>query len=178
MHRIAILGLLLIGWTACAQAEPRRIAIAPPSSEVEFRAYKMGLVPLDGSFRAFSGWLSYDPDNRRSCEVHLTIAAASLAVPEPAMQNIVAGPDFLDVARYPSLTYSGTCSDDRVNGTLNMHGVAGAFPLALTWSPGGVSAEGRLVRADWGMTALPLLAGRTIRIQVVIPLKMNAAAGN
>jgi hypothetical protein len=50
--------------------------------------------------------------------------------------------------------------------------------LALTWAADGVSAEGRLVRANWGMTALPLLAGRTIRIRVVIPLKMNAVAGN
>ncbi len=176
MYRIAILGLLM-AWTGYAQAEPRRIAIAPPSSEVDFRAYKLGLVPLDGSFRAFSGWLSYDPENRGRCEVHLMIDAASLAVPEPAMGNVVAGPDFLDVTRYPSLTYSGTCSGDRVDGALKMHGVTGAFPLALTWSPDGVSAEGRLVRADWGMGALPLLAGRTIRIRVVIPLKMSTVAG-
>ncbi|HLY87948.1 MAG TPA: YceI family protein [Acetobacteraceae bacterium] len=178
MYRIAVLVVLLAGGPACAQAEPRRIAIAPPSSEVEFRAYKLGLVPLDGSFRAFSGWLSYDPENRGRCEVHLTIDAASLTVPASAMRNVVAGPDFLDVARYPSLTYSGTCSGDRVDGALNMHGVTGAFPLGLTWAADGVSAEGRLVRADWGMTALPLLAGRTIRIRVVIPLKMNAVAGN
>ncbi|HLJ05214.1 MAG TPA: YceI family protein [Acetobacteraceae bacterium] len=177
MYRIAILVLLLVGGSACAQAEPRRIAIAPPSSGVDFRAYKLGLVPLDGSFRAFSGWLSYDPENRGRCEVHLMVDAASLAVPESAMRNVVAGPDFLDVARYPSLTYSGTCSGDNVEGMLNMHGVTAAFPLALRWSADGVSAEGRLVRADWGMTALPLLAGRTIRIRVVISLKMNAMAG-
>jgi hypothetical protein len=33
-----------------------------------------------------------------------------------------------------------------------------------------VEAEGRLLRATWGMTALPNLAGRTIRIRVSIPL--------
>jgi polyisoprenoid-binding protein YceI len=178
MYRIVVVAFLVVGVPAWGQAEARRVAIAPPSSEVDFRAYKLGLVPLDGSFRAFSGWLSYDPENRQRCEVHLTINAASLAIPEPAMRNVVAGSDFLDVTRYPSLTYSGTCSGDRVDGALNMHGVTGAFPLALTWSPDGVSAEGRLARADWGMTALPLLAGRTIRIRVVIPLKTNAITGN
>ena len=177
MSRIAVLVVMLAGLPACAQAEARRIAITPPSSEVEFRAYKLGVVPLDGSFRAFSGWLSYDPENRGRCEVHLTIAAASLAVPEPAMQNVVAGSDFLDVTRYPSLSYSGACSGDRVDGALNMHGVTGDFPLTLTWAHDGVSAEGRLSRADWGMTALPLLAGRTIRIRVEISFKTNTVAG-
>ena len=176
-RRIAILGVLLAGCPACVQAETRRVAIAPPSSEVEFRAYKLGLVPLDGSFGVFSGSLSYDPDNPGRCEVHLSIIAASLAMPEPVMRNVVAGPDFLDITRYPSLAYSGTCSGDRVDGALNMHGVTGAFPLTLTWSQDRVSAEGRLRRADWGMTALPLLAGRTIRIRVRISLKMNAVAG-
>ena len=44
------------------------------------------------------------------------------------------------------------------------------FALTLTWTPDSVHGEGRLARADWGMTALPLLAGRTIRIRVSIPL--------
>ena len=177
MYRIAVLALLLVSLPSHAQTGLRRIAIAPASSEVDFRAYQLGLVPLDGHFGAFSGWLSYDPDNHGHCEVRLVVDAASLAVPEAAMRGVVAGPDFLDVARYPSLAYSGTCSGDEVTGTLTMHGVTGGFPLLLTWSPDGVSAEGRLVRADWGMTALPLLAGRTIRIRVTISLKMRAMDG-
>ena len=178
MLRAAILlSLLLACLTARAQAEPQQIAIAPPSSEVDFRAYRLGVIPLDGSFRQFSGWLSYDPDQRGRCEVRLAIDAASLSVAEPAMRSIVAGPDFLDVARFPSLTYRGTCDGDRVSGALDMHGITGTFPLVLTWSPDTVDAEGRLVRAEWGMSALPVLAGRTIRIRVVIPLKMHPMTG-
>jgi hypothetical protein len=33
-----------------------------------------------------------------------------------------------------------------------------------------VVAEGQLVRADWGMTAMAIVAGRTVRIQVSVPL--------
>ena len=47
-----------------------------------------------------------------------------------------------------------------------MHGVTRPFTLSLDWNPDGVVAEGRLVRADWGMTAMPLLGGRTVRIRV------------
>lgn len=163
--------------SAHARAEDVRIAIAPPSSEVDFRAYRLGVIPLDGSFREFGGWLSYDPDQHGRCEVHLTINATSVSVPESVMRGMVAGPDFLDVARFPSLTYSGTCDTDGVSGALNMHGVTGAFRLELTWMSDEVQAEGHLLRADWGMTALPLLAGRTIRIRVVIPLAMHTKNG-
>lgn len=171
MLRAALLVVVSVACLAVrAQAADLRIAITPPSSEVEFRAYRLGVIPLDGSFREFTGWLTYDPDQHQRCEVHLAINATTVSVPDSAMPGIVAGPDFLDVARFPSLTYSGTCNADGVSGALNMHGVTGAFRLALTWMPDSVQAEGHLLRADWGMTALPLLAGRTIRIRVVIPL--------
>ncbi|HTI79935.1 MAG TPA: YceI family protein [Acetobacteraceae bacterium] len=178
MLRAAILAVVSAACLSVhARAEDVRIAIAPPSSEVEFRAYRLGVIPLDGSFREFGGWLSYDPDRRGRCEVHLAINAASVSVPEELMRGMVAGPEFLDVARFPSLTYSGTCDADGVSGALTMHGVTGAFRLELTWMADKVQAEGHFVRADWGMTALPLLAGRTIRIRVVIPLTMHTMTG-
>jgi hypothetical protein len=51
-----------------------------------------------------------------------------------------------------------------------MHGVARPFELSLDWNRDGVVAEGRLVRAEWGMTAMPALGGRTVRIRVAVPL--------
>lgn len=176
----ALLSLFLVCLSANGQAQPRRAPFGPPSSEVAFRAYRLGILPLDGKFTRFSGWLSYDPDDHGFCEVHLDIEAASLELVEPtAMRAIVAGPEFLDVTRFPSLSYTGSCNGDRLDGALGMHGVTGSFPLSLTWSQHGVQAEGRLLRAAWGMTALPLLAGRTIRIRVMIPLpQTNSAAHN
>ena len=119
--------MLVVVSVAClpghARADDVRIAIAPPSSEVEFRAYRLGVIPLDGNFREFGGWLSYDPDQHRRCEVHLTINAASVSVPDAMMPGIVAGPDFLDVNRFPSLAYTGTCDAEGVGGALTMHGV-------------------------------------------------------
>ena len=56
-----------------------------------------------------------------------------------------------------------------------MHGVTHPFELSLTWSKDAVVAEGRLLRADWGMTAMPILGGRTVRIRVTVALP---AGGN
>ena len=86
------------------------------------------------------------------------------------MRAIVAGPDFLDVTEFPSLAYTGSCEGGAIDGTLGMHGVSHPFTLDVTWTPDEVHAEGRLLRASWGMTAMPALAGRTIRIKVSIPL--------
>jgi polyisoprenoid-binding protein YceI len=174
---LTLFALFLACLPASGEAQPRRISFGPPSSEVAFRAYRLGILPLDGKFTRFTGWLSYDPDHPEFCEVHLDIEAASLDIAEPApMRTIVAGPDFLDVGKFPSLTYTGSCDGGRLDGALGMHGVTGAFPLSLTWSHHGVQAEGRLLRAAWGMTALPLLAGRTIRIRVMIPLPSASSA--
>ena len=79
-------------------------------------------------------------------------------------------PDFMDAARFPTLTYSGSCQKSGLSGMLGLHGITRPFQLSLAWSPDRVVAEGQLVRADWGMTAMPIVAGRTVRIQVTVPL--------
>ncbi len=168
---VAVLAALcLVATVASASAEPRELRFGPPSSEVDFRAYKLGLLPADGTFASFSGQLSYDPEDHARCQVELRVNAASVTSDDAATRTIVPGPDFLDVAHFPSLVYTGTCNANGLDGTLDMHGVAHPFALTVTWTRDGVVAEGRLVRADWGMTALPALGGRTIRIRVSIPL--------
>jgi polyisoprenoid-binding protein YceI len=162
--------LCLVAYSASASAEPRELRFGPPSSEVDFRAYKLGLLPADGMFTSFSGDLTYDPDDHAQCQVKLHVDTSSVTSDDATTRSIVPGPDFLDVARYPSLAYTGACTASGLDGMLDMHGVAHPFALSVTWTHDGVVAEGRLLRADWGMTALPTLGGRTIRIRVSIPL--------
>jgi polyisoprenoid-binding protein YceI len=168
---VTVLAALCLAATcANASAEPRELHFGPPSSEVDFRAYKLGLLPADGTFASFSGQLSYDPDDHARCQVNLHVDAASVTSDDPTTRSIVPGPDFLDVAHFPLLAYTGSCNASGLDGTLDMHGVTHPFALTVTWTHDGVVAEGRLVRADWGMTALPTVGGRTIRIRVSIPL--------
>ena len=172
MRTLSLLAVLLI---ACsAQAAPRQIPLSPPGSEVAFRAYGMGLVPIDVRFSRFDGWLTYDPDDRGSCRVEIHVDAASLVTDDAALRDTIAGPDFLDTASFPHLSYAGTCEAKGLGGMLAMHGITRPFSLSLTWNGDGVVAEGRLQRADWGMTAMPVRGGRTVRIRVAVPL----AGGN
>jgi polyisoprenoid-binding protein YceI len=165
-----VLCALLTALATGAQAAPRRIALAPPSVEIAFRAYGMGLLPLDGRFAQFSGWLIYDPENHASCRVDLAADVASLVMEDTSVRETVVGPDFMDAQRFPTLTYAGSCQQQGLDGTLGLHGVTRPFALSLTWSPDRVVAEGQLQRANWGMTAMPIVAGRTVRIVVSVPL--------
>ncbi len=171
MRAVFSLAMLLAGCLAAsAVASPRRIQLTPADSQVAFRAYGMGLLPIDASFSRFDGWLIYDPDNKTSCQVGLHVEVASLVTGDPSIRDTIVGPGFMDATSFPGLSYTGECQADGVRGDLLMHGVTRAFTLSLDWRPDTVVAEGRLVRAEWGMTARPLLGGRTVRIRVTVPL--------
>jgi hypothetical protein len=47
--------------------------------------------------------------------------------------------------------------------------------LSLDRHPDGLIAEGHIVRADWGITAMPVLAGKTVRIRVSVPLPAQSS---
>ena len=51
----------LIAWVALAPwgaVNAANFMLAPPSSEVRFRAYGLGFVPIDGQFTRFTGTLA------------------------------------------------------------------------------------------------------------------------
>ena len=125
-----------------------------------------GKHPLPGE----ADWLTYDPDDRASCLVELQVPIASMVTQDLAMRDTIVGPDFMDAARFPELNYTGTCGPAGLSGMLAMHGVTKPFALSVNWNGDGVVAEGRLIRAEWGMTAMSFLGGRTVRIRVTVPL--------
>ncbi|MDR3529037.1 MAG: YceI family protein [Rhodopila sp.] len=159
--------LLLVFLAGPALAE--QINLLPPGSQVELRAYGLGLIPLDGKFTRFHGWMRYDPANPDACQVVLEIEAASLVMSEEAIRDEIIGPEFMDVSRFPDLTFHGNCQGDAVAGSLLLHGQTLPFSLDLTRSALTITATGHLRRADWGITARPFTAGPTIRIRVEIP---------
>lgn len=176
-NRLIAALLLLAAPGGVAHAAETRIELLPGSSAVSIRAWKLGLFPLDGEFRRFRGWLTYDPANRDNCRVELHVDVASLTMASSMLQASTLGPDFLDAARYPSLAFRGACDGKALDGVLDMHGVTRPFALSLDWQPLMVSAVGRLQRSDWDMTALPVVVGPTVRIAVTAHLAAPRHAG-
>ncbi len=159
--------LLLFG--AATPASAGQASVSPPASAVELRSYGLGLLPLDGKFTRFHGWLRYDPANPGACQVVLEIEAASLTMPSDTVRDRITGPEMLDAARFPDIAFHGACEGETVAGALTMHGQTHPFSLDIVRSAGTIEATGRLRRAEWGVDGSPVLGGSTVRIRVITP---------
>jgi polyisoprenoid-binding protein YceI len=162
--------LLLLPFSVRAE----QLSLSPPASQVEFRAYGLGLFPFDGKFTRFHGWWRYDPSHPDACQVVLEIDPASLTMSSQSARDEITGPEFMDVSRLPELAFHGDCRGDVIAGSLLLHGENHPFSLELDRSARTITATGKLQRSQWGMTARRFTAGATIRIRVEIP---NPASG-
>lgn len=161
--------LLLLLLFVASPVRAEQASLNPPGVQVELRAYGLGLIPFDGKFTRFHGWLRYDPAKPDACEVVLEIEAASLTMSDESVGAVITGPEFMDSARFPNLAFHGACQGDMIAGSLLLHGENHPFSLDLERSARTITAMGRLERSRWGMTARPFTAGSTIRIRVAIP---------
>lgn len=164
-----ILFLLL----AMSSAWAEQASLTPAGSEVEFRAYGLGLIPFDGKFTRFHGVMRYDPAEPGRCHVMLEIKPASLAMSDTSVREQIVGPEFMDVARFPDMAFDGACQGDTLTGNLRLHGESHPFALDVSRHGGRLTAVGSLRRAAWGITARPFTAGSTIRIRVKLPDAVN-----
>lgn len=92
------------------------------------------LEAITGSANGVSGTVSFDPDQPAATTGKIVVAAASLHVPNPMMKGHMQGEQWMDVAKYPELSFeakefknvktvAGSIIAD-VAGTLSVHGVA------------------------------------------------------
>jgi polyisoprenoid-binding protein YceI len=166
MHmRFLLLPLLLVAGPAWSD----QVSLLPPASAVELRSYGFGLIPLDGKFTRFHGLMRYDPSHPGACQVELQIEAGSLAMSNDSIRDRIIGPEMMDTARFPDLSFHGACHGETVVGDLTMHGETHPVILDYATSAGTVTATGRLRRSEWGITGSQLIGGPTIRVRVILP---------
>lgn len=144
--------------------------LTPSSAQIGFRAYGMGIVPVDGLFTRFAGTLVLDDNDPSVCRVEVRADAASLQMPDPDMTADAQGPDLLDVVSHPQFGFEGQCRAGRVHGTLLLHGVSKPLSLEIGIERGAWVATGRMRRADWGMAARPVTVGSEVRIRFTAAL--------
>ncbi len=167
--------LTLLLAPAAASSPPAPIRLVPPATEVGFRAYAFSMVPIDGTFTRFEGQLGLDPGVPGACSVAVTIGTASLFIADRETRDDVISPAFLDAGTYPTMIYRGRCAEGGVQGNLTLHGQTHPLLLTLAREDDRLIATGIIRRADWGITARPVVAGPTVRIRVSIPASNGAA---
>jgi len=168
--------------------------IDPAHSNVEFVARHL-LSRVRGRFTGFSGAITIADDPARSSG-EATIEAASVDTGNPDRDAHLRSPDFLDVERFPTLSFRSTAVTEdgagsyRVDGDLTIRGVTRPVTLELEylgWSDdpwggkrAGFSASTEIDRHDFGATwnlaveTGGVVVGRKVRIELEIEAVLQA----
>ena len=170
--------------------------IDPVHSHIGFVARHAMVAKVRGRFTEFSGDVHIDDIPARS-SVDVTIEAGSITTDSAQRDTHLRSPDFLDVERYPVLTFRSTgvevTGNDtlRLSGDLTIKGVTRPVTLDVTYegaqvdpwgnTRAGFSAVAETDREDFGiawnqaMDTGNLLIGRKVRIELDIELVRTAA---
>jgi polyisoprenoid-binding protein YceI len=144
-------------------------SIDPAHSLAEFKVRHMMVSNVKGRFSALRGSLQLNPDDITASSVEATVDAASIDTREPQRDAHLKSADFLDVEKFPTLSFRSTrvarSSGEAlaVTGDLTLHGVTRSVVFAVEnlsqpakdpWGNLrlGLSATAKISRKDFGMT--------------------------
>ncbi len=143
--------------------------IDPAHSAAEFKVKHMMISNVKGKFTGLSGVLKLDETNYAHSVVEASIPAASLTTGDEQRDGHLKSADFLDVEKFPVLTFKSTNiestggGDYEVTGELTVHGVTKSVTLAVEdvsepskdpWGNHriGLSGSTKINRKDFGLT--------------------------
>jgi len=162
-----------------APVEPTAVlTITPDNSKVEFVGAKV-TASHQGGFEDFSGKVELGQPVEQS-QIDLTIQTASLFADDPKLTKHLKSPDFFDVGKFPTATFTSTDIKKEgtghiISGNLTLHGVTKrvSFPATVTVTDGAVNAtsEFSINRKDFGIV-YPGMPDDLIRDLVVIKLSL------
>ena len=151
---------------ALAAAQPVVYKVDSDHSGVSF-SIRHFVSNVPGRFKDFDGAIKYDPQNPAASSVNFTIQAASIDTDNADRDNHLKGPDFFDVQKFPTLTFSSTsvkavdADTLEVTGELTMKGATKkvTVPVELLGSmktprgeKAGFETAFKLDRKEYGIT--------------------------
>lgn len=143
--------------------------IDPVHTTVEFKVRHMMITNVKGQFTGVTGVLTLDEQDVTESHVEASIDAASINTREADRDNHLKSADFLDVEKFPTLTFSSSRvirkgdGELEVDGDLTIHGVTRKVVFAVEGptAPGkdpwgniriGWTATTKIKRGDFGLT--------------------------
>jgi polyisoprenoid-binding protein YceI len=80
----------------------------PYHTQVEFSAKHLGMMTVRGQFEDVSAVADIDPGNPEAASVEVTIQTVSVKTNNPARDNDLRSGNFLEVEKYPVITFKST----------------------------------------------------------------------
>jgi polyisoprenoid-binding protein YceI len=136
--------------------------IDPAHTNVEFSVRHMMISNVKGQFQKTSGTITANGNDPASAQIDATIDASSVDTRVEGRDEHLKGPNFLDVAKYPTITFKSTKVEAagpnkwKVTGDLTLHGVT--KPVVLD-----VEAAGPPIHDPMGNTRAGASAATTIK---------------
>jgi polyisoprenoid-binding protein YceI len=180
-----------------AAAQMRTWQINTPESAVQFTARHMMVTTIGGGFSKFSGTVQYDPKDVSKTVIQATIDTDSENSGVQGRDQDLHSPHFLDVAKYPTMTFQSKRAEAvgegkiKVTGDLTLHGVTkevvlnveGPTPVvkdARGREHMGASATATINRKDFGILYNPLLdnGGAIVSNEIGINLQIELYQGS
>ncbi|HXA05415.1 MAG TPA: YceI family protein [Bryobacteraceae bacterium] len=142
--------------------------IDPAHTTVDFKVRHLMVSNVRGEFSGVSGTVVHDPTNPANSKLEAVIDATTIATRDPQRDAHLKSPDFLDVEKFPKITFVSTKiapsgeGEWKVTGNLTIHGVTKEVtlnvegPTTETKDPWGnikigASATTKINRKDFGL---------------------------
>jgi polyisoprenoid-binding protein YceI len=187
-NKILALVALASGLVSAASAAVETYAIDPVHSSVGFKVRHF-LTKVPGTFTTFSGTITVDRDNLENSSVVAKIDVGSVTTGTEKRDTHLKSPDFFDVAKFDSITFTSTAwkktgdATFDVTGDLTIHGVTKSVVLKvdlLGFGPGmmgaqlsGWDATTTIDRTDFGVNG-PAMLGKALGNEVAITISIEA----
>lgn len=173
----AVAALFLLG-----AAPVQRYTIDAAASDVSARVAFFGLASKTARFPEVSGSITLSPENPERIDLVVTLDARALTAPDRVTLARLKGPAFFDVERHPTVQFRGErmrLTGDTaatIAGEITARGVSRPATLTVRFAnpplradgsnPLRIEGETRIDRREFGMTAYPLVVGRTVTIRI------------
>jgi polyisoprenoid-binding protein YceI len=149
-----IIPLLSLSLATAAYAAPESFDFKDPKG-VNNAVFSLDapLESVNGSANGITGTVSFDPANPGATTGKIVVATETMTVPNPMQKEHLHSPNWLDVAKYPEITFEAKSlanvkTDDNVTtadvtGTFTLHGVSKEItvPIKLTYLKDKLSAR-------------------------------------
>jgi polyisoprenoid-binding protein YceI len=183
MSRIIFTLITALAMAATAAAQTGTWQIDPMHSAAQFSVRHLGVSTVRGAFTKVSGSAKFDPTDPAKTSLDATIEATSVDTRVEMRDNDLRSPNFLEVQKYPTITFHSKqvkgagAGKLQITGDLTIHGVTKevvldvdgpSAPMKDPWGNQriGASAATKINRKDFGVNGASGVVGDEITITI------------
>jgi len=183
MSRLLLTLIAGLVFTVTASAQAGTWQVDPMHSSAQFSVRHLGVSTVRGAFTKVSGSAKYDPADPSKTSLDATIDATSVDTRVEMRDNDLRSPNFLEVQKYPTITFHSKrvkgagAGKLQIVGDLTIHGVTKevtldvdgpSAPIKDPWGNQriGASASTKINRKDFSVNGAPGVVGDDITITI------------